>query len=284
MGIIRFFAVLVITSVMLSCSSDGDGQNSVIYKENGVEIPVPVVHAYKQDKVYYFLAQNEDGRSIEIWFNSSGQLMQAKSTPGGDPFSFMASAYDYSLNSFDFELVSLNESAKTFKLNYSGKLFDDEYDVANSSFVNVSGSAQLHYEDVTWATGLEVTAKIDGSSWRSAKQNRSYFGEIENVVLEETSDDPFRMTFYIHQAETQPGIYTFNATSEANRIVLSKYSIATHSYVEYNSSGTFTITSTTANEFGETRIEGTYSFTATNPSDGTTLQVTDGVFKEMFST
>ena len=58
-------------------------------------------------------------------------------------------------------------------------------------------------------------------------------------------------------------------------VSFSKYDVASHTVVDYNVNGT--ITYATANA---TYVQGTYSLTATHPTNGSIITVTNGTFKE----
>jgi hypothetical protein len=291
MKILKVIPLLFALIILNACSSDsgdsgggGSTADSFTYKVEGVDVPVPTITAIRHENIIEILGQNADGRSMFLTFNKFGQLIRATSTSTTtDPFNWKNSAYDFSLNTFDFELVSLDETNKTVSVTYSGKLYDDEYDLANSTFTNVSGTANVHYTETAPAvTGLGVTAKIAGNDWRAVKVGLTNNGAIENVVVDENSDDAYKIGFYMDQINTAAGTFTFTGASANNKVILSKYDSVTNEYVDYTCSGTFQLTLKDTDGFGNTIISGTFSFTAVPPT-GPTIQVTNGVFKEYYN-
>ncbi len=71
------------------------------------------------------------------------------------------------------------------------------------------------------------------------------------------------------------GTFSFTSLSDNKRITFSKYDLATHSLVEYNVNGTITYTTANSNY-----VEGTFSLIATHPTNGSTITITNGIFKE----
>lgn len=284
----KLFAFLLVSITITSCSSDGGGSSvtdSFTYKANGVDIPVPIITAIRHEDFIEILAQNSDGRSMYLFFNKYGQLSRASSTAvSTDPFNNKNSAVDFSLNNFNLELVELDESNKIVKVNYSGKLFDDEYDLANSPFTNVEGSATVHYTETAPAIpGLSITATIGGTSWRAVKSSLTNNGAIQNVVIDENSDDAYKISIYLDQTNTTTGTYTFSGTSGNNKVTLSKYDPVTNTYIDYTCSGAFALNQKDTDGLGNTLISGTFTFSAVPSGGGATIQVTNGDFKEYYN-
>jgi len=289
MKILKLIPAIVALVLLNACSSDGGGSSvdttdSFTYKIEGVDVPVPIMTAVRHENIIEVMGQNSDGRSMFLTFNTYGQLIRATSTPvSTDPFNWKNSGFDFSLNTFNFELVAIDETNKIVKLNYSGKLFTDEYDQANSAFSNVSGTVNLHYtETAPQIPGLSVTAKIGGNDWRAVKSSLTNNGAIQNVVVDENSDDAYKIGFYMDQYNTEAGTYTFTGASDNNKVILSKYDTTTHEYVNYTCSGTLVLTQKTSDGFGNTLISGTFTLTAVPPT-GPAIEVTNGVFKEYYN-
>jgi hypothetical protein len=289
MKFLKLVPLLFAVIIFNACSSDSgsssvDTTDSFTYKVEGVDVPVPTMTAVRHENIIEVMGQNADGRSMFLEFNIFGQLIRATSTSTTtDPFNWKNSAFDYSLNTFNFELVAIDETHKIVKLNYSGKLYDDEYDLANSPSTNVSGAVNLHYtETAPQIAGLGVTAKIAGNDWRAVKSSLTNNGAIQNVVIDENSDDAYKIGFYLDQSNTVAGTYTFTGASGNNKVILSKYNATTNEYVDYTCSGTLVLTQKDTDGFGNTLISGTYTLTAV-PASGPTIQVTNGVFKEYYN-
>ncbi|HLA55154.1 MAG TPA: hypothetical protein VK623_03575 [Flavobacterium sp.] len=287
---ITLFAFVLISAMAISCSSDGDGgsvDSNVYfnYTADDAAIAVPAITALRVENNFEVMAQNADGRSMYLNFKKSGQLIRATSTSSNDdPFNWKNSGYDFSKDSFNFEIVAIDESAKIIKCNYSGKLFEDAYDQANSAFANVSGSFNVHYTEMAPnIADLGTNAKIGGNDWKSVKTGLTNNGDMDNVEVYTNSDDAYSISIFVNLFETTTGTYNFTGASTNNKVTLSKYDTTTDSYVNYTCTGTFDLDAITDDGFGDYLIQGTFSFTAVNPNDSSTIQVTNGTFKEYFN-
>ena len=72
----------------------------------------------------------------------------------------------------------------------------------------------------------------------------------------------------------EAGTFNFTNNSAENRISFSKYDTTTHELIVYNVSGTINYTAASS------IVAGTFSLTATHPTNGSTITITDGIFKE----
>ncbi|MDI1257060.1 MAG: DUF6252 family protein [Flavobacterium sp.] len=282
---IQLLAVLFISVLFASCSSSDDGGSSSAedyfhYKLDGTDIELTTITAIRSGDSFEVLGQTAAGTSMYFSFNQYGDLNRAGNTPDNiSDVSWKNSAYEFSSHYFNFELVSIDAANKKVKINYSGKLYEDEFDL-DSAFSTVEGSLYVTYTDVVpQVAGLGVAAKIAGQDWHAVKSSTSISNGLSSII--ENSDDEYQLSFYVDE-NTAVGNYTFNAASQDHKVVLSKYNTTTNEYVDYVGSGSITITENTSG-IGYSLIVGTYSFTATNPNDNSQIQVTNGTIKEVYS-
>ena len=218
-----------------------------------------------------------DGSTIQLEFNKFGNLGRVSYW---DPaFNTYTNFQYYKAHYFNFNLISVNESTHKVKVSFSGTLYNDETDL-NSDSVVVNGSFDLPYiEHTPTIAGLGLNCKIAGSDWIETDFWDNGWNNVDRKYL---SDDDKMIIMRLEDEYIAPGTYNFT-TASVNKIQLAKYSTTTNEYTEYNASGTLTITSNSEPIIGFRIIEGTYSFTATNPSNPSDqIQVTNGTFKTNF--
>ena len=284
---IKLFAFLAFSSVLsISCSSDGDGggvdQNEYFnYTTEGNDINITTWQAYRTEDAFEVLGQASDGTSMYFDFDVHGNLARASSTPADtslDPW--MSSYQNFPSHFFNFYIVGIDESSQMIKVNYSGKLYEDEYDI-NSAFSTVSGSFNVHYDVLTPnIADIHFTAKIGGQNWYSVTSTTSIYG-WNDMHLQYTSGDAYMIDLNIDPENVAEGNFNFTTSSTVNRVILSKYNVSTDEYDEYASSGNLTITDIQDLGFGYKLLIGTFTINATSGSGS--VQVTNGSFKTVFS-
>lgn len=288
---IKLLSFVFLIALLTSCSSDdGNGDNSGPFTQffehsfEGQEINITQWQAVKSENNLEVLGTSPDGSSISVSFNKFGNVNDISTTSAissSDPWMF--SYYNYSSNYIDFELVSIDEVNKRVEVNYSGKVYEDAYNIT-SSFSNIEGSFHVNYVEATpQLSGLQFTAKLQGQDWHSVKSVTSRIGSgLNDYSLQHASDDEYVLSLKFNHETTNEGVYNFSSSAESNKVVLLKYNTTSHEYIEYECAGTLDLTEKTSLGFFYL-VEGTFSFTATNPDDNTQIQVTNGVFKDIYT-
>lgn len=284
----KLILLVVLTTSLFSCSSDSnDGDQTPTeyfnFTDDNQVMSVTAWQGYRSENTLLVKATTSSGNNIEFVFNAQGNLGNANTfTTDFSVPSRHTQAY-YSQESFNFELVSLNETNKTIEVNYSGKVYENEYDLT-SAFVNISGSFLVKYVDVPpTVSGLWLNTKINNIDWYSSSEDQEggfFFGE--DIRLNFYNSDKNNIAIIINHNSTSVGTYAFTSSSTNNKAILSVYNTATDYHDDYNCSGTLTITEKTIGS-QVTVLAGTFSFTATNPTNSNQTQVTNGSFKTVYS-
>ena len=274
---------VMFVALMASCSSDdsdpvdntpGNEEQSFEYSLNGQDIPMTIYGGYISGEMIFVSAGAADGRSIQLTFNVFGDIATATSfSTQGNVNSYM-NHYFFKENYFDFEMVSLDNNQ--VKANFSGKLYDDQYDL-DSDFVTVEGSFVIDLTNTPPPIdGLTVSATVNGKAWHEVEGGTT---SGSSYSLFSNSDNEYSFSFLIDPGTIAIGNNTFNANSEVNKVVVYKYNTALGYEEELvSNNGTFNITSkTTVGNF--TVIEGTFTVNAEHPETGADVTVTNGQFK-----
>lgn len=285
----KFVLLITLSIVLGSCSSDDDSSPSsnseyFNYKIAGETISVTQWEANRSENTIEVLGRGSNGKAIYFIFNAQGNIGRVDTYSYTD-FSVPnrnAQAY-YTNESFNFNLVSIDAANKTVKVTFSGKVYEDEYDLT-SDFVQVEGDFLVKYKDLTpQVSGLGVYAKIAGNDWFSSNGDHSGgFFSNENITLDSYNGGVYRIGITINHGTTNTGTYNFTPSSTKNMVVLSKYNTALNYFEEFNCTGSLVITS---KQVGAqiTIISGTYSFTAVDPDTNSPITVSNGTFKENYS-
>jgi len=103
------------------------------------------------------------------------------------------------------------------------------------------------------------------------------YTEFANQIttLNVENDGEYGLGIVFPKGDLKTGTFPFTSNDFANRISVQKFDLATHEFINYNVSGT--ITYTAVNDF---YVEGTFSLTATHPSNNSKVVITNGKFKE----
>jgi hypothetical protein len=288
---IKFLAVLLFTAIFASCSSGDDnndnndnqptiGSFEFVYNNETKKVSSWV----KIDDFIEVSGETADGIGIDFKFNVYGNLYEAftHGTSATSSVPMHEASQVLTSNTFTFTIVELNSANKMVKVNFSGKLYDNPYDVeANyitnpSDFIPVSGSFNVAYEDlVPSIPGLGTFAKFDGIDWHGMSLDSSTDGLTETTTLNVENDGKYSLGIVFPKGNLKTGTFAFTSNDFSNRISFKKFDIATYEFIDYNVSGT--ITYTTVNNI---YAEGTFSLTAENPIDDSKIVITEGKFKE----
>lgn len=274
MKIFKFLASLLVVASIFSCSSDSDSSQDttanhfdITYNGTAKTVDLASVQAIKQEDYIEVLAITTEGEYVSFDFNTHGNLYEA--SVDGD--NSETTAAFYSNNSFTFELVDLNTTNKTVKVNFTGKIYESAWD-QTSAFSTISGSFKIPYIDYTpTVSGMGTHAKLNGTDWYGITKSGSGDGSIMELSVQNGNEYVIGIVYPYSGAET--GTFTFD-NSDYNRISFSKYDTTTHEMIEYNVSGTMTYST------ASTIVAGTFSLTATHPTNGSVITITDGTFKE----
>ncbi|MXN92099.1 hypothetical protein GR160_12770 [Flavobacterium sp. Sd200] len=285
--LLLFFAIAITgcSSEDVNVVGDDVSGDTFSYTQDGQLIPVTNIVAQKSEDLIAVTAFNSDGQTIVVQFNKYGNLREVMTYDVSDlTVPGRTSYHYYKSNYFNFELVSLDETAKTVSVTFSGKLYNDKYDIT-SDFSTVDGTFTVSYMDVTpQIPGMQVSAKINGTQWRATETGDSsggFFSE-DNITLYASNDSPYTISTIINHEYTEVGTYNFTNSSASNKLELSVFETETLNDISFaTTSGTLKITGKTVGAL-TTTIEGTFSFTAFNPFTQTSIRVTDGVFKRVY--
>ncbi len=274
MKIFKFLSALLLTATLFSCSSEGDSSDStanyfdLTYNGAAKTVNLASVQAVKSEDYIEVLGITSEGAYVSFNFNTHGNLYGASIDGGTHEATF---AY-YSNSNFTFELVDLNTTNKTVRVMFSGKVFENEYD-HTSAYSTMSGSFKISYMDYTpTVTGLGTYAKLNGTNWYGISKSSSGDGTVS--VLDVQNGGEYIIGIVYPYLNPDPGTFNFANNSALNRISFTKYDPVTHELIEYNVSGTITYTT------ASTIVQGTFSLTATHPTNGSTVTITNGTFKE----
>ncbi|MGC4040550.1 MAG: hypothetical protein QM710_07155 [Flavobacterium sp.] len=290
MKLLKFIPCLIAALILGSCSSsDSDGggssSNSFTYNYDGHSVNLNAILAQKSENTLVVSGTASNGEAIEFVFNKFGNLGTVSSFSVSD-FDFPDSQnyMNYSSHYFTFNLVSIDEANKKVHVTFSGDLHEDAYDL-DSPTHTVSGEFNVTYTEVTPAVaGLETYCKIGGNDWYSTNSATTNGTTMDYFVLDESNDGANSIYLSFDSFNNGPGTYTFTNTTNTTYARLVKFDPATVSFKQYKCAGTMTVTSKTSAGFVGYYIEGTYSFTATNPSNSAdVIQVTNGRFKSYYS-
>lgn len=277
-------------ATLASCSSSDDGgggggADSFSYTYDGNNVNITQIEARKSENSLVVSGVADNGEAIEFTFNKFGNLGTASSFSVSD-FAFPDSQnyMNFSSHYFTFNLVSIDETAKRVKVTFSGDLYEDGYDL-DSETHTVSGEFEVTYDVVTpTVAGLEHYCKIGGNDWYSTNSAMTNGITMDYFILDESNDTANSIYLSFDSFNNDPGTYNFTNSTNTTYAKLVKFDPTTENFKLYNCAGTLTVTNKTSAGFIGYYIEGTYSFTATNPTNAAdVVQVTNGRFKIYYS-
>ncbi|KGO85963.1 hypothetical protein Q765_12920 [Flavobacterium rivuli WB 3.3-2 = DSM 21788] len=288
--------IFLFAALMASCSSeDADavndgttpitGADNFTYKIDGRTVAINNTIAQRSGSTIAVAGYAADGTAIAVEFNEFGNLKDITAYSISNFDVPTRSEYHYfKSNYINFELVAIDATAKKVKVTFSGKVYDEEYDLT-SDYSTVEGSFQVTYRDVVpEVAGLGVFAKINNENWYTTDITQSGgFFPGSDITLNESNDSKYTIGIITNHDNSTVGTHSFGPAVSSNKVILSEYNTTTHEDVEYTSTtGTIKITAKTTNIL-YTIIEGTFSLTARHPTNGTTVTVTDGTFKSVYT-
>ena len=286
MRITKIISFLFLVALTASCSSSDSGGsssgNSFTYNKSGSNVPITIIQAQMSESQIVVSGTASDGRSIQFEFDKFGNLGTVLQTPSDSSSEEWHYNYqNFSGHYFTFNMISYNESTHRVKVTYSGTLYEEAYNSTSPS-IEVSGEFDVVCTVQTpIIPGLDVRCKIGGFNWYSTNSYTNNGNTSDDFILRELSDDENMISLGFDSTNNGPSTYNFTASTPTNFAHLSKFDTTTLDYVDYNCVGSVIVTSKTSLGIGlGYLIEGTYSFTATNPSNPSDqIQVTEGYFK-----
>ncbi|RZK08283.1 MAG: hypothetical protein EOO46_14220 [Flavobacterium sp.] len=285
---LTLFAFIAFSAMLFSCSSSSDSSSSTdsqeyfTYTVGGVEKTITAWEAYRTEDSFEVMGTNPDGTSMYFDFDVHGNLVRASNTPANsssDPWlnSFMY----YSSHYFNFEIVGIDEGNKMIKVNYSGNLYEEEYDLSSNATA-VSGTFNIHYtETPPNVAGMGFNAKIGSDNWYGVSSGESIYGFTDAHIWQYSGDEN-RFDLNLNENNIATGTFNFTPASTENRVGFAKFNTTTEDFTEYNTTGTLHITAIQDINFSSAKvITGTFTLTAVN--GGNTIQVTNGSFKTVYT-
>ncbi|MDC8005821.1 hypothetical protein POV27_17340 [Aureisphaera galaxeae] len=273
---------MMLSVLFVSCNKDDGDSNSAVEENSftltvdGENVPIATVIGQRSEDSFTAIGLASDGRAIELPFHRLGNYGQIDYLTGGTPLSY-GSAVFFTDNTFSYTILDINESAQTISGEFSGLLYEDEFDVTSPT-ITVSGSYNIPYTIVTpQVENLEVSATIDGTPWYSTKSATT--GGCCGSSIETKwryNETPYEIGLTIDRNNLVEGTYGFNNGSAFNTMEFIEI-INAEEVVEYETSGTLVIESVGV-ENGVNVLRATYSFIATNPVDNSQIAVNSGVF------
>ena len=298
MKIIKSVLAILFLSLMVSCSSDDS--NSPVNAENPVDTENPssnvdsftlkvdgqvkTVTQWQAKKMEHLLAINgvtNDGLSVQIVFNKNGNVGEVTVINPTQSLWRLNYAYNRAAY-FNFDMSSLNETNSRVVASFSGKVYDDERDLT-SDFYEVEGNFNLAYTaGQLTAPGLGLSAVVNGQNWLDSGTVSTSTQNWSTIYNNFSSDNEYELSIVVDE-NTAIGSYTFNESSEYNKLAVFKYNPELGYEEEFvSNSGTLQITEKTSLTFGRYIIGGTFSGTASNPETGEVVTVTNGTFKAIY--
>ena len=289
MKITKLISFLFLAVIMASCSSDGGGSSSgdsFTYSRNGSDITITYILAQVSESHIAVNGEASNGEGIQFEFDKYGNLGRIIVTPDDSSFDpWFLNYKNFSGHYFSFNMISYDESTHRVRASYSGTLYEDESDLTSNS-ITVSGEFDVVCIVRTpIIAGLDVRCKIAGNDWYSTNGYTNNGDSFDDFILREMSDDENMISLGFDATNNGPGTYNFTSSTTTNFVHLSNFNTGTVDYNHYNCAGSVIVTSKTSLGIGMGYlIEGTYSFTATNPSNpADQVQVTNGYFKTNYS-
>ena len=254
-------------------NGESDSFNRAQVLRNGDLFVIIIVMGFTSDS----LEQN----FYKIYFDKNGNVIYAErkadsSSAGGLSLTFK-NYPDFSSNYFTINILSINESSKKIRLNFSGNLYYHESNL-NSESVLIEGDLDMTYNE---NQELNYDIKFNGiDQYCSAKLNSLPWKAWQEYTFSQfTSTDAYKIEPHF-ASDSNVGSYNFNATSTDNYVRFSKFNTSTLTYDYYIVTGQVAYSYKEFHGGNMYSFIGTFNFTATNPNNPSdVIQVTDGVFR-----
>ena len=279
--ILKVLLLLGFTLYLTSCSSDDNNINTVepvnLLKINDINVPVTIARAIKTDNLINIEVTGAFG-SIYFYINPSGKMYDATGEINSANEGVIFENFENNPSiEFDFNLLEFDPITKKIKGKFTGKLYSDRNDL-NSESSKWDGFFNITYvENVIPgnSSNLLTTAKIGTLDWVGTSFSYSPNNFQNTYGLKIKSNDAHFMNIVIPFYNRIIGNYTFNSSSQVYKVFFYKYDSTLNELVEYSTSGNINFT-----DINSYFVQGTFNFIATHPTNGTTINVTNGVFKE----
>ena len=285
-SIVCLIALLIVG--FSSCSNDGeDSSNSsefFTFVYEGEAITITSWEGIKVENTIGVIGTADNGINIALEFNKFGNLGYAAVYSTQDPnFEYSESYNYYKSYFFNFELLSFDEDNKRVEVNFSGDLYEDEYDITSATH-DVEGNFNVSYTESNFPIeGVGLYAKINGVDWyQSDSDQTGGFLSGSNVYLNNFNDGPYTFSIEVNHDLSVPGSYNFDGSSTVNRVLFYEFDPITHQDIAYETVGTFVLSEKEVSSL-ITVISGSFNFVATNPITNNTITITNGLYKEVYN-
>ncbi|MEL1245646.1 hypothetical protein AAEO56_15335 [Flavobacterium sp. DGU11] len=275
-----------------SCSSDSDtpvnnpitGDDYFNYTIDGVEQDITQITAVRSGNMFEVVGTAASGRVVDVQFNKWGDVGDVQTLANDFNIPWRTTYHYFKSNYFTFELVSIDEATKKVKVNFSGKVYDDEY-ILSDGFSVIEGSFQVTYTDVApIISGLGVSATVAGQEWHDSDGDITGGWAGEDMTLNASNDTKYTIGIVTNHDDTVVGNYSIGPNETSNKMKLFVYNTETDEEDEYITvSGNMNVTTKTEG-LQYTVIEGTFNFIAKNPDTNQTVTITGGSFKQAYET
>ncbi|MBP1225780.1 DUF6252 family protein [Flavobacterium sp. 1355] len=275
---IKLIAFVLFTALITSCSSDDNKEDESaesyfnLTYNNEVKT-VTTWEALKQGDHIEVTGTSTQGVAIDFKFNVYGNLYQSftHGATANSDLPYMEASENFTANTFTFTLEDLNIKDKTVQVKFSGKVYENAYDLESESVI-ISGSFKVSYKEIDpLIPGQGTFAKIDGKDWHGLSMSTSTTDGVKMLNIDNDSEYNFAITL---PDDSESGAHTFTNNSEI-KVAFQKYDVTIKEYVDYEVAGT--ITYTTISDY---YVAGTFSLTATHPTNGSKIVISNGTFKE----
>lgn len=286
---------LFLTISFFSCSSDSPDSNSYpvdtthptspyyfTFNVNGQKKAINYWEAELRGNYMNVTGYADNGTAMSIDFNVSGTVFTGTllSYLPSNIMTVKNSQYFYGSNTFSFTLENINTTNKTVKVIYTGKVFEDRYDV-NSNYSIVKGAFYLKYTEISPNhNGKGTFAKINNQDWFGREMRRAITTNNHQIEMNINNSGIYNFDIIVPENNVALGNHSFNSFSTVNKIIFCKYNLLINTREEYVTTGNLVITEVGLYDVGQPFVKGTFSFTATNPYTSEIITVTNGVFKE----
>lgn len=289
MKFLKFIPCLLVLLILESCSSSDDStpppaiEDSFTYVYDGNAINLTTLSAEQKDNSLMVRGIAANGQTILFIFNKFGNLGFVNSY--SLKLMFFPNRYcyaNYRSHYFTFNLISIDETNKRVHATFSGNLYEDRQNL-NSDSVTVRGEFNLpitEFSPSTWVD--EAYCKIGGTDWHLSSSEKLIGNSKNDFILQLSSDDINCINLGFDGTNNGPGTYNFTSSSLTSFVKLAKFNPLTLDFTVYDCVGTMTVTSKMddGTSFLGFYMEGTFSFTATNPLNPfDVVQISNGRFK-----